>query len=663
MQRNCVGLIKMNRQTKNLGYVLNFAGIIMFIAMLGIVLSNKNISYESGAVFLGLFAIIQFFLSFIIMKELKLELSSKWFFGIGFVSLLMIFPVLSRSDLLSEFFEKEGAIYIYLSIISIFVGIFSIIVSYVYKNIEFIKVTYVSFFVLISLMFKYYNVDMFYIIIALSVLVFFLNIFAYKKSIYTVSKLFTFIIPCIMIVLFENMSVINALIFIVITLANIIIVMSRNKDMETSLLSLLLIFGSLFLFDMILFNKVNYDISLPIITSIHLLVILIIEYFEFVKKNILVDSYKIVNYIYLIGVTAILINHTMYAYLVSSVLILISMIANKILFKDDKFNTYALPVGIMFIIITALSFISKNYISISYNLGLFIVNIALILLYRFNKDYGLKIVYSILIAAILTNLTNTILNFILNLGVILVDYVFVTLFDDKKNSLIDYMLYAFLVILPIVQINDLPVNHIKYLILGFLYMILLYKNSHDRIKSAFSVVTLLVVLSLYIDGVISVPWLYELIVVTISIIGIYLFSYLVIPSDNEKRLFNIIVTDVVLTDLLAYRSVMYVDIYILVIALVMILYSIKREDNKLYLASGLIYAFVGLASMLSSLSNIPLFMYLFLVGFVLMISVIFLIKDESKRNQYKMNYCPNCGKKVEDNDKFCANCGENLDEK
>ena len=660
-------MIKMNRQTKNLGYVLNFAGIIMFIAMLGIVLSNKNISYKSGAVFLGLFAIIQFFLSFIIMKELKLELSSKWFFGIGFVSLLMIFPVLSRSDLLSEFFEKEGAIYIYLSIISIFVGIFSIIVSYVYKNIEFIKVTYVSFFVLISLMFKYYNVDMFYIIIALSVLVFFLNIFAYKKSIYTVSKLFTFIIPCIMIVLFENMSVINALIFIVITLANIIIVMSRNKDMETSLLSLLLIFGSLFLFDMILFNKVNYDISLPIITSIHLLVILIIEYFEFVKKNILVDSYKIVNYIYLIGVTAILINHTMYAYLVSSVLILISMIANKILFKDDKFNTYALPVGIMFIIITALSFISKNYISISYNLGLFIVNIALILLYRFNKDYGLKIVYSILIAAILTNLvllpTNTILNFILNLGVILVDYVFVTLFDDKKNSLIDYMLYAFLVILPIVQINDLPVNHIKYLILGFLYMILLYKNSHDRIKSAFSVVTLLVVLSLYIDGVISVPWLYELIVVTISIIGIYLFSYLVIPSDNEKRLFNIIVTDVVLTDLLAYRSVMYVDIYILVIALVMILYSIKREDNKLYLASGLIYAFVGLASMLSSLSNIPLFMYLFLVGFVLMISVIFLIKDESKRNQYKMNYCPNCGKKVEDNDKFCANCGENLDEK
>lgn len=660
-------MIKMNRQTKNLGYVLNFAGIIMFIAMLGIVLSNKNISYESGAVFLGLFAIIQFFLSFIIMKELKLELSSKWFFGIGFVSLLMIFPVLSRSDLLSEFFEKEGAIYIYLSIISIFVGIFSIIVSYVYKNIEFIKVTYVSFFVLISLMFKYYNVDMFYIIIALSVLVFFLNIFAYKKSIYTVSKLFTFIIPCIMIVLFENMSVINALIFIVITLANIIIVMSRNKDMETSLLSLLLIFGSLFLFDMILFNKVNYDISLPIITSIHLLVILIIEYFEFVKKNILVDSYKIVNYIYLIGVTAILINHTMYAYLVSSVLILISMIANKILFKDDKFNTYALPVGIMFIIITALSFISKNYISISYNLGLFIVNIALILLYRFNKDYGLKIVYSILIAAILTNLvllpTNTILNFILNLGVILVDYVFVTLFDDKKNSLIDYMLYAFLVILPIVQINDLPVNHIKYLILGFLYMILLYKNSHDRIKSAFSVVTLLVVLSLYIDGVISVPWLYELIVVTISIVGIYLFSYLVIPSDNEKRLFNIIVTDVVLTDLLTYRNVMYVDIYILIIALVMILYSIKHEDNKLYLVSGLIYAFVGLASMLSSLSNIPLFMYLFLVGFVLMISVIFLIKDESKKNQNKMNYCPNCGKKVEDNDKFCANCGENLDEK
>lgn len=660
-------MIKMNRQTKNLGYVLNFAGIIMFIAMLGIVLSNKNISYESGAVFLGLFAIIQFFLSFIIMKELKLELSSKWFFGIGFVSLLMIFPVLSRSDLLSEFFETEGAIYIYLSIISIFVGIFSIIVSYVYNNIEFIKVTYVSFFVLISLMFKYYNVDMFYIIIALSVLVFFLNIFAYKKSIYTVSKLFTFIIPCIMIVLFENMSVINALMFIVITLANIIIVMSRNKDMETSLLSLLLIFGSLFLFDMILFNKVNYDISLPIVTSIHLLVILIIEYFEFVKKNILVDSYKIVNYIYLIGVTAILINHTTYAYLVSSVLILISMIANKILFKDDKFNTYALPVGIMFIIITALSFISKNYILISYNLGLFIVNIALILLYKFNKDYGLKIVYSILIAAILTNLvllpTNTILNFILNLGVILVDYVFVTLFDEKKNSLIDYMLYAFLVILPIVQINDLPVNHIKYLILGFLYMLLLYKNSHDRIKSAFTVVTLLVVLSLYIDGVISVPWLYELIVVTISIVGIYLFSYLVIPSDNEKRLFNIIVTDVVLTDLLTYRNVMYVDIYILIIALVMILYSIKHEDNKLYLVSGLIYAFVGLASMLSSLSNIPLFMYLFLVGFVLMISVIFLIKDESKKNQNKMNYCPNCGKKVEDNDKFCANCGENLDEK
>ena len=138
---------------------------------------------------------------------------------------------------------------------------------------------------------------------------------------------------------------------------------------------------------------------------------------------------------------------------------------------------------------------------------------------------------------------------------------------------------------------------------------------------------------------------------------------MVIPNDKEKRLFNIIVTDVVLIDLLTYRSIMYVDIYILVISLIMIIYSIRREDNKLYLASGLIYAFISLASMLSLLSNIPLFMYLFLVGFVLMISVIFLIRDESKRNQTKKNYCPNCGKRVEDNDKFCANCGENLDEK
>lgn len=657
----------MNRQTKNLGYVLNFAGIIMFIATLGIILSNKNISYESGAIFLGLFAVIQFFLSFIIMKELKLEISSKWFFGIGFVSLLMIFPVLSRSDLLSEFFEAEGAIYIYLSIISIFIGIFSIIVSYVYKNFGFIKVTYVSFFVTISLMFKYYNVDIFYIIIALSVLVLLFNIFAYKKSIYSVSKLFTFIIPCIMIVLFENISMINALIFIIVTLTNIIIVMSRNKDMETSLLALLLIFGSLFLFDVILFDKVDYDISLPIVTSIHLLVILIIEYFEFVKKHILVNSYKVINYLYLIGITSLLINHTMYAYLVSSVLILISMIANKVLFKNDKFNTYALPVGIMFIIITALSFISKNIITINYNLGLFIVNIALVVLYKLNKDYGLKIVYSILIACILTNLvllpTNTILNFVLNLGVILVDYVFVTLFDDKKNSLIDYILYAFLVILPIIQINDLPVNHIKYLVLGFLYMILLYKNNHDRLKSAFTIVTLIIILSLYVDGVINTPWLYELIVVTISLVGIYLFSYLVIPNDKEKSIFNIIVTDVVLVDLLTFRNIVYINIYILVIALIMILYSIKREDNKLYLASGLIYAFISLASMLSLLSNIPVFMYLFLVGFVLMISVIFLIRNESKKEQSKINYCPNCGKKVENNDKFCANCGESLDEK
>ena len=657
----------MNRQTKNLGYVLNFAGIIMFIATLGIILSNKNISYESGAAFLGFFAIIQFLLSFIIMKELKLEISSKCFFGIGFVSLLMIFPVLSRSDLLSEFFEAEGAIYIYLSIISIFIGIFSIIVSYIYKNFGFIKVTYVSFFVTISLMLKYYNVEIFYIIIGLSVLVFFFNIFAYKKSIYTVSKLFTFIIPCIMLVLFENISIINALIFILVTLTNIIIVMSRNKDMETSLLALLLIFGSLFLFDIILFDKVDYDISLPIVTSIHLLVILIIEYFEFVKKHILVNSYKVINYLYLIGITSLLINHTMYAYLVSSVLILISMIANKVLFKNDKFNTYALPVGIMFIIIAILSFISKNIITINYNLGLFIVNIALVVLYKFNKDYGLKIVYSILIACILTNLvllpTNTILNFALNLGVILVDYVFVTLFDDKKNSLIDYILYAFLVILPIIQINDLPVNHIKYLVLGFLYMLLLYKNNNDRLKSAFTIVTLIIILSLYVDGVINTPWLYELIVVTISIVGIYLFSYLVIPNDKEKSIFNIIVTDVVLIDLLTFRNIVYINIYILVIALIMILYSIKREDNKLYLASGLIYAFISLASMLSLLSNIPVFMYLFLVGFVLMISVIFLIRNESKKEQNKINYCPNCGKKVEDNDKFCANCGENLDEK
>ena len=657
----------MNRETKNLGYVLNFAGAIMFIAMLGIVISNKNISYESASILLGIFAIIQFLLSYLMKKELNLDISSKWFFGIGNVSLLAIFPILYKSDLLSGFFETEGAIYIYLAIISAFVGFISIVTSIVYNKMEFLKVSYASFFILMSFLFKYYNVNIFYVMITLSALVLLLNIFAYKNSIYSVSKLFTFILPCIMLLISQNINVVESLIFTILSLINVLLVMSRNKDLETSLLSLLIIFDVLTLFDINLLNNAEYNLSLPIIVSLNLLVMLIIDYFKFVNKKYLIDSYKIINYGYLICLTAYMINRSTYVYLISAGLILISMIANKLLFKNDKISSYSLPVGIMFITICLLSFISKNYIYISYNLALFIINIVLLLLYKFNKNYELKIVYSILIVGILTNLvlikTDTLLGFIINFLVILIDYVFVTLFDNKKNSFIDYMLYALLVILPIIQVKYLSINHIKYLLLGFVYMILLYKNHDDKIKSAFTIITLLVTLSMYIDGVISTVWLSKIMITTLIIVGINVFSYLIMPDSPDNSTFNIVFIDLLLLNLLDYRKVIFINLYIFIAALVMILYSIKNKDDKLSLVSGLIYSFVSLASMISLLSSYPAFIYLFVIGFVLMIIVIYLIKNSKEKVQYKVNFCPNCGEKVKNEDKFCSNCGEKIDEK
>lgn len=648
----------MNKKIKNLGYVLNFAAIIILIAVLGIVLTS-NLSYEIKALLIVIYSATQFIFYVIVKKFLKIDMSSKWFYSVGFFSSLVALIVFYKSNYLLELFNNSGFIYIYLAMVFMYIGIFFIISSKIFKNYKLLKITYLSAFLMVCSLLIYYKIDIFYILLLLSVISLIINVMFYNKSIGSVSKLFGYILPCILIVVGSSNAV-RLLILTIINTLNIFSIMYRNKDLESSLLSILVLFGNYFIFDSSLINNFELKYSVPIIISFNLMLGLLIEYIGLVKKKGLIATYKIIIYISSIFIILWILKDLRITSLIASSLLLISLITNKVIFKDDKFNKYIIPIGVFIELITVVNLIAF-YFNISNSISLFIINIFLLVLYKFSSLKELKIVYSILTGLILASLvlisSTTIISYISTLGVLLLDYLFIVKLDKSRREA-DYILYTILLVLSFIQLNYLNINHVKYLLIAFLYLLLLYKNRNDKYKSSISLIVLVLSIINYFNGVITTFWLNTILNSLILILASIVLSYLVELREKDRNIFVIILIDLTMINLLQFRSSFSIMLYIFTIALIILIHGITNEQNKLSLISGIIFIFISASSLLFELASIPMFVYLLLMGILLMISVIYLINKQSKEDN--VNYCSNCGTKLDKEDKYCNNCGEKI---
>ncbi len=651
----------MNKKLNNLGYLLNFSSVVMLIALLGILFSNTGIAYEIKSLVLVVFSITQFVITYICKKKMNLENSANWFYSIGFISLLISIFSFSNSDLLNQFFKINGSEYIYLAIIFLFVGSFFLITTLIYDNEKFIKVTYVSLFVVASLLLIFYKIELTLILLIVECICLIANTCFKKNNIYPVSKLFTYIIPFIIFLIIDDISLLSLIELISIEIISLIVILKDNKDFETSLLCLLLIFGTLFINDIQFFNSLDNDICIPIVISLHLLVFLLVDYFDLVKDKFLYYAYKIINYLAIIFVIIVATKESNSAYIVASSLFLIDIISEMILFKNKKISDFFLPVAILLEIACSLLFFHYNFIKIDYSVGLFIVNIVLLILYKFNKRYDLKVIYSILLVLVLSNLVyttdHTLLSYLVNLGVLIVDYVYLTIFDDKKDSIIDYILYIFLLGLSLVELRFLDINYIKYLILSIFYMGLLYKNMNNRFKSSISLMFLLISTSLYIKGVIANYYVINMLIEILTISVIIALGYINFKNENSRVIFSTILIDISMLDYLVLDKNIYTIIFSLIVSLIMLLYGIKNEEHKCSLISGLILLAISIFNVLMFISNVPFLIYLFIIGFALMLAVMFLINNEKDE---EINYCSNCGNKLDKKDTYCSECGEKV---
>lgn len=651
----------MNKKLNNLGYLLNFSSVVMLIALLGILFSNTGIAYEIKSLVLVVFSITQFVITYICKKKMNLENSANWFYSIGFISLLISIFSFSNSDLLNQFFKINGSEYIYLAIIFLFIGSFFLITTLIYDNEKFIKVTYVSLFVVASLLLIFYKIELTLILLIVECICLIANICFKKNNIYPVSKLFTYIIPFIIFLIIDDISLLSLIELISIEIIGLIVILKDNKDFETSLLCLLLIFGTLFINDVQFFNSLDNDICIPIVISLHLLVFLLVDYFDLVKDKFLYYAYKIINYLAIIFVIVVATKESNSAYIVTSSLFLIDIVSEMILFKNKKISDFFLPVAILLEIACSLLFFHYNFIKIDYSVGLFIVNIVLLILYKFNKRYDLKVIYSILLVLVLSNLVyttdHTLLSYLVNLGVLIVDYVYLTIFDDKKDSIIDYILYVFLLGLSLVELRFLDINYIKYLILSIFYMGLLYKNMNNRFKSSISLMFLLISTSLYIKGVIANYYVINMLIEILTISVIIALGYINFKNENSRVIFSTILIDLSMLDYLVLDKNIYTIIFSLIVSLIMLLYGIKNEEHKCSLISGLILLAISIFNVLMFISNVPFLIYLFIIGFALMLAVMFLINNEKDE---EINYCSNCGNKLDKKDTYCSECGEKV---
>jgi membrane protein len=186
---------------------------------------------------------------------------------------------------------------------------------------------------------------------------------------------------------------------------------------------------------------------------------------------------------------------------------------------------------------------------------------------------------------------------------------------------------------------------------------LLYKNMNNRFKSSISLMFLLVSMSLYIKGVIANYYVINMLIEILTISVIIALGYINFKNENSRVIFSTILIDLSMLDYLVLDKNIYTIIFSLIVSLIMLLYGIKNEEHKCSLISGLILLAISIFNVLMFISNVPFLIYLFIIGFALMLAVMFLINNEKDE---EINYCSNCGNKLDKKDTYCSECGEKV---
>lgn len=649
---NLVGLSKISNNidtnAPNIDPSLKKIDVLIKIGISLIVLSMiifvttgwNNISKYVVIILLGILTLIFYLLHLLFSKKIVLNSSSKLYFILYNLFLIVIFYSMGYYNMFGEYFSPNGDWYNLFYSILLLVSAF---ISYRFKAITNSNMSVYAMLTLITfsiynllLFFGFYNIETFVII---NILVLFLRFRIRNEYIvkYTdvLMKLFILITG---LALFDGYSL-STLLLVLINLIVVNVLNLRNKNVFLEVLSpVVTFFYSIVSFGLIVSNfGMVYEhfllMYLAFCSIIYILVLL----------TRILDSKKLSKLVFIILYNFIFFIFNISGLFLESSIILIVLILRLIMLFSVYFfefrngikslEYYLVPLNLCLTYISLLVFIG-DYIELNLSVVLISLMILFSIYYYVVKNKILEwIIYVFIITINFVNVFASLFESnIITISLTLVSTVLpIFLLSCKNKDIFIKGTYIYSLIGSyFVLLNgefDILLSFILNIILYLLVFIVVYKDKFYKNLTLLLVNLPLVTLLIRLDMNIDLRYL----LINITLFETLIFSIFKFISDNgNKRLLFILFSSFLLLMVIFRENILF-GIYVGVISLFLLIYSSLKDIRSIFNFSLVIFIINIIYRLRSVWELIPFWVYLLVAGITIVIVATIIEVKKTKR--------------------------------
>lgn len=346
-------------------------------------------------------------------------------------------------------------------------------------------------------------------------------------------------------------------------------------------------------------------------------------------------------------------------------IVLISSLVSTYALKGDYHEQYILPFKMVLCIIGILVEIN-NHIYLDPVLIVLIVNVFTTLCSYITKNDLFKKIFaciSMITFAYMFSI-ETIFEFIVLLAMVIFDYV--VIFEMDKKSVEFKNIYVISAVLLIIIKLTIFENALLYLLASLVFIL-----GHIFIKekglSLISFTAFVISLVCFIN---RLDISYEINDV-LSLVFLFGGAYYLATKTNSFNT-NAIKTILIVGLSLGLLSLSTLTSILVTIAINVIIMLVYMKNNNPMFKAGVILTVISLFNLLSQLNEVPTFVYMLLIGLIVVFIIIKSIKkymnepqeeQEEAPKEVKVTgkkFCTNCGVEVDKDQKYCTNCGNKL---
>lgn len=660
------------KKIKNLDYLLSLGLVILQFAGYSLVDNSFITNNILKCSIIFIIAVMSYLLAILFKKLLGVDMSSRVAYSLGSLGIVNTFILAGVFKLFGSWYSFVGdGVAIFLASIFILIGILAILTIVIYKNYKFIHLAYIAVIGMFISLFIHFKLDYLVLMLILSLVLFLLNLFKSKKNIFEFSSVAIRICAVFSAVAYFSNNIVLASILFVINIISLIRVLLVKKNFEYELFNILVMSGVMLFFVSRMTDAFDDKLCLILSVGIISIIDLVITTLRCLDSKFAKVFYKITSSLVLL-IVFFCFDFNPIANLIAVAFVLITSIVNTFAIHNDDYEKYFLPFKVLFLSSYLISLLGgDSFVPLAFSIQALVFSILYRVINRKNTriPYAIILGLSIFVASLYAD-KSLISNVVAIISFLATYLIFRGKEEDKvSNALLFVLLFS---LFGMVSSSILEVLFIV-IVVGILSFI------HKDNKLCFAIS--MCVLAYSIEEFLSLCIKNYDIYIIVS----YLMSFLVIGIvsevlfDNNKKAKNIfagIIYTFCLLGLLGEASSFITYIFALISALVLVLVSIKTKEYKSLYYIGFIFSVIYLIQMLGLFDNIPSSIYLIVIAITLIIIVSIMIyryqnnkdllieeeKEEKKViiPKYNLNYCSECGSKIDSKDIYCSECGKKV---